>query len=369
MGLENPTYISDLVDTNPTSGDPKSQGDDHLRGIKHAVKTTFPNVTGAVTPTHTELNYVDGVTSSIQTQLNTLDTDKADLDSPALTGIPTAPTAATGTSGAQLATLDYVNATATSASLPGQTGNAGKILTTDGTDAGWSDTIDTSVIDLGADGDIVGTLNTQILKAKTITDPIFADQADQTKTLAFNLTRLNPGVQRVVDILDEDTVLGTPYARLLMTVTASNSATVDIEHDFNNIYDLYVIEAYNVVPASNATELMIRFKKGGAYLTGTVYTQRVYTGSLDTGQASITALNGLSNSSGHEAYLQTTLVRPFVTDKATLVTFNGGHSNGTTNSSYAGTCTTTGAVKGVRFYMSAGNMISGTFKLFGVRRS
>jgi hypothetical protein len=34
------------------------------------VKATFPNVSGAVTPTHTELNYVDGVTSAIQTQIN-----------------------------------------------------------------------------------------------------------------------------------------------------------------------------------------------------------------------------------------------------------------------------------------------------------
>ena len=34
------------------------------------MKATFPNVSGAVTATHTELNYVDGVTSNIQTQLN-----------------------------------------------------------------------------------------------------------------------------------------------------------------------------------------------------------------------------------------------------------------------------------------------------------
>lgn len=34
MGLEVPTTISDLVATNPTSSDPKSQGDDHLRAIK-----------------------------------------------------------------------------------------------------------------------------------------------------------------------------------------------------------------------------------------------------------------------------------------------------------------------------------------------
>lgn len=93
MGLEAATYISDLNASNPASGDAIKEGDDHIRLIKSAVKTTFPNVTGAVTPTHTELNYVDGVTSSIQTQINTansaiitLDTEKLDLAGGTMTG-------------------------------------------------------------------------------------------------------------------------------------------------------------------------------------------------------------------------------------------------------------------------------------------
>lgn len=46
MGLESPvTHVSDLVATNPTGGDPKSQGDDHIRNVKTALTTTFPNAT------------------------------------------------------------------------------------------------------------------------------------------------------------------------------------------------------------------------------------------------------------------------------------------------------------------------------------
>lgn len=82
MALESGTYISDLVATNPAASDSRSQGDDHLRLIKSTVKNTFPNVAGAVTPTHTELNFVDGVTSAIQTQLDA----KAPSASPTLTG-------------------------------------------------------------------------------------------------------------------------------------------------------------------------------------------------------------------------------------------------------------------------------------------
>lgn len=70
MALETATYISDLVSTNPTASDNISQGDDHIRLLKATVKSTFPNITGAVTPTHTELNYVGGVTSAIQTQFD-----------------------------------------------------------------------------------------------------------------------------------------------------------------------------------------------------------------------------------------------------------------------------------------------------------
>ncbi len=72
MGVEaSYSNINDLNTSWPLGTDVKSDGDAHLRGIKTAVKTTFANVTDAVTPTHTELNYVDGVTSSIQTQLDT----------------------------------------------------------------------------------------------------------------------------------------------------------------------------------------------------------------------------------------------------------------------------------------------------------
>lgn len=58
MALESGSYISDLVATNPTATDPKSQGDDHLRLLKAAILATFPNITGAVTATHTQINAV-----------------------------------------------------------------------------------------------------------------------------------------------------------------------------------------------------------------------------------------------------------------------------------------------------------------------
>lgn len=193
MGLETGTYISDLNSANPTSTDAKSEGDDHLRLIKSTVKATFPNLTGAVTPTQTELNRVAGVTSAIQTQINvvsatastavqsvnsktgtsitlakadislgnvdnTSDVNKpistatqnalnllAPINSPGLTGIPTAPTAAASTGTTQIATTAMVQnaimaSSGITATLPGQGGNAGKFLYTNGTSTSWQAT-------------------------------------------------------------------------------------------------------------------------------------------------------------------------------------------------------------------------------------
>ena len=64
MALESTTYIDGLVTTNPTGTDPRSQGDDHLRLIKSTLRSTFPNVAGAMTATHTELNLIDGYTGT-----------------------------------------------------------------------------------------------------------------------------------------------------------------------------------------------------------------------------------------------------------------------------------------------------------------
>jgi hypothetical protein len=71
----------------------------------------------SLTISPTEVGYLDGVTSNIQTQLSTatssiatLTTDKAPLASPTFTGVPAAPTAALATNTTQLATTAFVSA-------------------------------------------------------------------------------------------------------------------------------------------------------------------------------------------------------------------------------------------------------------------
>lgn len=54
MALETASYVGDLVATNPTSTDPKSQGDDHLRLLKSVLLSTFVGLSGTAIVTGEE---------------------------------------------------------------------------------------------------------------------------------------------------------------------------------------------------------------------------------------------------------------------------------------------------------------------------
>ena len=365
MPVEGGTYISDFVTTNPTANDPKSEGDDQIRGIKSKIKAKFPNIAGEVTPTHTELNYVDGVTSAIQTQLDT----KAAIDSPVLTGTPEAPTAAVGTTGAQIATLDFVIAASLSASLPGQTGNAGKLISTDGTNGFWEDQIDGSVVSLSGGGDIVGTTAAQTLGNKTLASPVLEDATDGTKKANIILSGITAGQNRNITLKDENMKLFTPYAELVAKVTVSSpSATVDLEGYFTTDYDHYFVTLDGLAHDGAASRtLNLRFKMSGSYQT-TGYSYRTSPGSLTSGVATIPALTSIGTvASNNTSYLRIDMPRPHEA-KEQVIGMVGANSALTAAPIYAGH-STAAAITGLRFYLSADNITAGTFRIFGVRKT
>jgi hypothetical protein len=106
-------YPSDLNASYPAAGDARSEGDDHLRGLKSVLKTTFPGVSGAVTPTHTELNYVDGVTSAIQTQLDAKSVELVTASSPS--GVSSV-AFTTGLTGTGVYFIEFINVVGVSSS-------------------------------------------------------------------------------------------------------------------------------------------------------------------------------------------------------------------------------------------------------------
>ena len=82
MATEDASYISELNAAYPADGDAVGEGGGTTTGtgstrgplnmIKYALKTQFSGLTGttAITTSEAELNYVDGVTSAIQTQMD-----------------------------------------------------------------------------------------------------------------------------------------------------------------------------------------------------------------------------------------------------------------------------------------------------------
>ena len=156
------TYIDGLNAANPTSSDQKSEGDDHLRGIKLVLQNTFPNVSGAVTSTHTELNkldgftgvvgdlnviaggaaagvsatefqYLNGVTSAIQTQITAKAAKGANSDITSLAGLTTPLSVAQGGMGtASLADHYVLIGSGASAVTPVAPSTSGYVLTSRG---------------------------------------------------------------------------------------------------------------------------------------------------------------------------------------------------------------------------------------------
>ena len=82
--------------------------------INASAAIEWTKIAPSSTVSATELGYLDGVTSAVQTQIDsklatsTAASTYAPLASPALTGVPTAPTATAGTNTTQIATTAYV---------------------------------------------------------------------------------------------------------------------------------------------------------------------------------------------------------------------------------------------------------------------
>ncbi|MGZ5053312.1 MAG: hypothetical protein ACXWAT_00055 [Methylobacter sp.] len=204
MALETGNYINDLVITNPTSTDPKSAGDDHLRLIKTTIKNSFPNLVGSITPNQNDLNTLTNSATTGASGLNVT-------------------TQALGNSSTLAASTAFVAATAFSSALPAQTGNAGKFVTTNGITASWSYAG-------------ISTVNSTITTSATLSGtylyvPVAMTALGQSVTLPAANTLSTGGPQYIID----NTKGGYPVGirdntgTLIMAVAAGGEAFVALK--------------------------------------------------------------------------------------------------------------------------------------------
>ena len=127
---------------------------------------------GVISPA--ELLSLDGVAGNIELLF-------AKLNSPAFTGIPTAPTAVSTTNTDQIATMAAVQAVAMNSSLPLQAGNAGKFLSTNGVDGFWADAKNTiPTVPRASNTKIIAADNGQLID---VTSGTFAQTIDTAANL------------------------------------------------------------------------------------------------------------------------------------------------------------------------------------------
>jgi hypothetical protein len=165
---------------------------------------------------------------------------------------------------------------------------------------------------------------------------------------------------------------------LLSTVTASASATVDVETGFSSTYDDYMITVSGLFNSSSGTSLLGRLKLGGTYNTSAIYYWNTATRQVSTSTQTPEFVNGdtslqLSAASG----LGGSIGDNFSMSMFLLAVNNSGTKSIYTNGAYAlynnkgggtlGYANSSSVLSGVRFFSSSGNL-TGTFKLYGIAK-
>lgn len=164
---------------------------------------------------------------------------------------------------------------------------------------------------------------------------------------------------------------------LIQTQIASASATIDFTTGIDSTYDEYHVSIIDLVPATDDTHLYVRVSEdsGSTWKSGAsdYYSNATAAAQMNLMQGAA-AGNGISNVASEGGFSGTI---KFYSPDATqnkLFLFEGlylyatGGQPTTAVGSRGAYVLTTNAINGIRFLMSSGNITSGTFNLYGIRK-
>jgi hypothetical protein len=167
----------------------------------------------------------------------------------------------------------------------------------------------------------------------------------------------------------------------LSTVTASNSATVDVETTFSSTYDVYLLIASGVTSQTDGRPLLALMKIGGSYVTSgykyhateTTSASASYAAGADSAATSLSVLGGtVGNAADESGNFKMIIYSPASTALAKQATWEGSSMNSTgvlIKVNGAGLNTGTSALTGIRFKFDTGNVVAGKFRLYGIANS
>jgi hypothetical protein len=253
--------------------------------INASAAIDWTKIAPSSTVSATELGYLDGVTSAIQTQIDgklgtsTASTTYAPLASPALTGTPTAPTAAANTNTTQIATTAYVQTEINDliASSPAALDTLNELAAALGNDASFSTTVTNSIatkLPL-AGGTMSGAIAMGTNKITGLGDPTNAQDAatkyyiDNVILAPSNLTGPITSVGNITSIASK-TGTGTKF----VVDTSPTLVTPDIGVATATSVNGTTIPTSKTLVATDSTTYVVPSQTGnsGKYLTtnGTV---------------------------------------------------------------------------------------------------
>jgi len=296
-----------------------------------------------LTATATELNYTDGVTSNIQTQLNAKGVGSV--------------TSVGGTGTVQGLTLS------------GTVTSSGNL------------TLGGSLSDINLASQVAGTL------------PV-ANGGTGATSLTANNVLLGNGTSAPLEVAPGTsgnvlTSNGTTWQSaapaggggawdIITSITASNVATVDLEDAFTS-YPMYAIVYSNVRGNAANTELLCRFKTGGSYQTTDNYSRLETLSNSTTVYSAVNGgigdmligkdipSNGTTNESGASGIMY--IPNPSSTTDRKVI-YGIQNSNYDAGGNFYGTNRGfVSALQGIRFRMNSNNVWQGTFTLYGLKNS
>ena len=216
--------------------------------------------------------------------------------------------------------------------------------------------------------------NTAVTGAKVNTDVISAQTALATEPADTDEFLVSDA--GVIKRIDYSLIKGGGTHVLLSTTTASDSANISITSNIDSTYNTYMLEFVNIKAADNAQTLFMRMAEGGSFVTGSFYDygfRRLQSNAASEtqgeNQTKIELFNVYSNASNANLNGRMFLYSPSSSTFDTYVDFrltgqiDGDHQMTTVG---GGRSERAGAVDGVQFLFTTGNISSGSIKLYGV---
>jgi hypothetical protein len=169
---------------------------------------------------------------------------------------------------------------------------------------------------------------------------------------------------------------------LIETQTASASATLDFTTGLDDTYDAFEFRISSLKPATDDVQLLARVQVSGSYQT-TGYRSGGFTATSGAGTAAASLTTGIlmthvgaggqvGNAAGENYSGVLRFSNPELTTDFCIFEGTAGYKRAdsiTASQIFHGTYDTVGAVTGIRFLFSSGNIASGRISLYGLAKS